>query len=123
MWAVWLRGMCSGVVSSVAGPRATIGRDHLLSVTLSDPTCVEGVCFNLFRSSAASFPQLRVGDVLRVHRCAVQHYAGNKVGGTVKEKTSQFVCCRGGHGQLNGRQGNSHQTTIEPLLAHAMPND
>ena len=90
-------------MSGVVGPRATSGRDHLLSVTLSDPTCVDGVCFNLFRSSAASFPHLQVGDVMRVHRCAIQVYAGNKVGGTVKEKAAQFVCYRGGHVPLNSQ--------------------
>ena len=102
--------VCAGVVSGVVGPRGTSGTDLLLSVTLSDPTCVDGVCFNLFRSSAASFPQLRVGDVMRVHRCAIQVYAGNKVGGTVKEKSSQFVCYRADRDQLHGPNAATHTT-------------
>ena len=101
----------------MVGPRATSGRDQLLSVALSDPSNVDGVCFNVFRSSAASFPPLRVGDILRVHRCAIQTYAGGKVGGTVKEKTAQFVCWRGELAALDSRPHSSH-TPQQLHIAH-----
>ncbi len=117
-----LVSILAGVVSGVAGPRLTGGPDLLLSVTLSDPTCVDGVCFNVFRSSAASFPQLRVGDIVRVHRCAVQMYAAGKVGGTVREKTAQFVCCRGheeetGHAPLDGEARREHIASKRCLMS------
>ena len=89
------------MVVTAGVPRRTAGQDSVQCVSLADPSLQEdaAVVFNIFRASPASFPALLPGDVLRLHRAEIQSYAQGRLGGTVKEKRSHFVCLRPAGGE------------------------
>jgi hypothetical protein len=101
-----------GVIITARPVKKTQGADWCMSIVVSDMSLSlnDNVTFNIFRSSQSSFPSadsVRPGDIIRIHRAAVERYApsGNKLVGTLTGKQSSFCI-------ISGQKGDS----IEPYF-------
>lgn len=49
----------------------------------------------MFRRDEASFPDLQVGDIIRIHRTEVNLFQGQLVGAIKERQKCSFICLRG----------------------------